>query len=112
VIPIWVLSVCLIGLYSLIPRVELPVDFWNADKVYHFIAYSWLGVLPIIGFASRKVGATASLSMVIVGLSLEIGQSYVPGRVFSFVDMGANSLGVVVGMICGKALRARLGIDA
>jgi VanZ family protein len=109
---IWLISVCVIVYSSLIPRLELPIGFWNEDKLYHFVAYGWLGILPMIGFASRKVRATASLSMVIVGLLLEIGQLHVPGRMFSFADVCANSLGVIAGMVSGKFLRSQLGLDA
>ena len=36
---------------------------------------------------------------VLYGLLLEIGQIYVPGREFSWPDLGANSLGSIAGAL-------------
>ena len=32
---LWFVSIFIVVFYSLIPRMEFPVDFWNADKLYH-----------------------------------------------------------------------------
>jgi VanZ family protein len=87
---------------------ELPVDFWNADKFYHCAAYWWLAVLPMIGFAIRRLALPAALSMIILGVMLEIGQYYIPGRTFSLLDITANSLGVILGIFLGDYLRKRI----
>jgi len=39
---------------------------------------------------------------------LEVGQMYVPGRMFSFADMGADAAGVISGIFMGKRYRAGL----
>jgi hypothetical protein len=54
ILPIWGLSICVVIYYSLSPQVEFPVDFWNADKMYHCAAYGWLAVLPMMGLAMRR----------------------------------------------------------
>lgn len=105
---IWVGSICFVSYYSLVPRVEFPVDFWEADKFYHLIAYAWLAVLPTIGFSKKKLAVTAALSMIVLGILLEIGQRYVPGRTFSVADMAANTLGVFLGIFIGKYGNRRL----
>jgi VanZ family protein len=105
---IWGISICTVIYYSLVPQVEFPVDFWNADKVYHCAAYGWLAVLPMVGFSMRRIALPAALSMIILGVLLEIGQYFVPGRDCSFWDMVANGLGVAVGIPLGDYLRRRL----
>lgn len=103
----WIISIPIVAYYSLIPRLEFPVDFWNADKVYHFLAYGWLAILPVMGYSTKKRAMIASFSMIFLGIGLEIGQIYVPGRTFSFLDILANSVGVFIGMGFGFYLQKR-----
>ena len=105
---LWFGSIFIVAFYSLIPRMEFPVDFWNADKLYHCAAYSWLAVLPVMGFTIRRTALLAALSMIILGVLLEIGQYYVPGRLFSFLDITSNTVGVFLGIICGNYMRKLL----
>jgi len=103
---IWAVSVCAVIFYSLVPRVEFPVDFWQADKLYHLIAYCWLSILPLVGYSERKFALKASLSMILLGILLETGQLYVPGRAFSVADISMNTLGVIFGIFGGDRLRS------
>jgi VanZ family protein len=105
---VWGVSVCVVCYYSLKPELELPIEFWSADKIYHLLAYAWLAALPIVGFRNRKTAIIASVSMVILGALLEIGQAFVPGRTFSLLDMTVNGVGVVAGMICGRSAKLHL----
>jgi hypothetical protein len=104
---LWAISISVVIYYSLIPRVEFPIDFWNADKLYHCAAYGWLAVLPMIGLAIRRFALSAALSMIILGILLEIGQYFIPSRTCSLLDIAANSLGVVLGIFLGNYLRTR-----
>ena len=83
---LWFVSIFIVVFYSLIPRMEFPVDFWNADKLYHCAGYCWLTVLPMMGITIRRTALLSAFSMIILGVLLEIGQYYVPGRLFSFLD--------------------------
>lgn len=105
---IWAVSAGVVIFCSLVPRVEFPVDFWQADKFYHLIAYCWLSILPLVGYSERKIALKASLSMIILGILLEIGQLYVPGRTFSVADISMNTLGVILGIFGGDYLRRYL----
>lgn len=104
---LWYISIFIVIYYSLLPQIEFPVNFWNADKAYHCAAYGWLAVLPMMGFAPRRQAISAALSMIILGILLEIGQYYIPGRSFSLLDITANSLGVILGIFLGSYLRSR-----
>lgn len=105
---LWGASICAVIFLSLFPRVELPVDFWNADKLYHCAAYGWLALLPMMGFADQRRASSVALSMIILGLLLEVGQYFIPGRMFSLLDIIANALGVILGIFLGNYLRKRL----
>ena len=104
---LWGISISIVIYYSLMPQVDFPVEFWNADKLYHCAAYGWLAVLPMMGFTLRRFALPAALSMIILGILLEIGQYYIPGRTFSLLDITANSLGVGLGIYLGNDLRNR-----
>ncbi len=98
ILVIWIASVLTVVYLSLSPRIELPYDFDNADKVYHMLAYLWLAALPFFAFLNPKEALVATLSMIPLGIGLEIAQYYVPGRLFSLADMAANCLGVILGI--------------
>ena len=78
---------------SLLPAIELPVKFWNADKVYHLIGYGWLGFLPLFAFARGETARNAAYLMIPLGGLLEWGQSFVPGRAASMMDAVFNAVG-------------------
>jgi VanZ family protein len=101
---IWAGSVCTVIFLSLVPKVEFPVDFWNADKLYHLIAYCWLSILPLAGYSERKTALKLSVSMIFLGILLEIAQFYIPGRTFSVADIIMNTIGVILGVFIGKRI--------
>jgi len=102
---LWAVSIAAVCYLSLTPVIEFPVDFWNADLVYHFLAYSYLSVLPFLGFQIPKSALMAAILMIPLGVSLEFAQLWVPGRIFSVADLSANILGASCGAVCGKYLR-------
>ncbi len=103
---LWIVSVGAICWVSLAPRLELPLDFWNADKLYHALAYAWLGGLPLWAFATGERARAAAYCMIPLGGLLEWGQSFVPGRTASMGDAVANALGVFVGIWIAERLMA------
>jgi VanZ family protein len=95
---LWVASVAMVVYLSLSPRIEFPYDFNNADKVYHTLAYLWLSALPFFAFLKPEAALIGALSMIPLGICLELAQHYVPGRSLSLADMAANCLGVMMGI--------------
>ena len=85
---------------------RLPVS----DKALHFGAYLALSSLPVIGFRDRRHGLIAGLSMFVLGLLLEAGQHFAPGRAVEFGDVIANGAGVSCGALLGVPIRARIAI--
>ena len=105
---VWLLSVAGTVYVSLLPHLELPVDFWNADKLYHMFTYAWLGALPLFAFMGRGHARLAALSMIVLGILLEWGQASVPGRSASLGDATANTIGVFMGLWLAGKILARL----
>jgi VanZ family protein len=105
---LWIISIAGVVIGSLQPGTELPVDFWNADKLAHLFAYLWLALLPALIVKSPKKIFPLSMALVLLGIILEIGQIYVPGRMFSLGDIGANAAGVFLGFSMGKRWPLRL----
>jgi VanZ family protein len=83
------------------PNLSPPIQFTNADKVYHLLEYSILGVLLARAVrASLRIrryllGALLALSLgIIVGTCDEFVQSFVPGRSSDAFDLLADTCGV------------------
>jgi len=105
---LWVISIGIVVVLSLHPDAETPINCHDADKIGHLFAYLWLALLPTLVMKSPKWSILLFAGLVSLGALLEVGQAYVPGRMFSFVDMGANAAGVFFGIFMGKRYRARL----
>lgn len=73
---------------------SLGIDLW--DKAQHTIAYGIAAILTLIAFADKPAPHSA-LFLFLLGIMLEVAQSFVPLRSFEWADMIANGLGVLVG---------------
>ena len=102
---LWIASTLMVIWLSLIPGIELPCNFLNADKFYHMLAYLWLSALPFFAFSRPGGALTGALSMIFLGIGLEFVQAHVPGRSFSVPDMAANCLGVMLGIWLARYAR-------
>ncbi|MFH1975369.1 MAG: VanZ family protein [Pseudomonadota bacterium] len=94
--PAWFLSIILVSYLSLTSSIEMPYEFSGADKLGHFLAYTWLAALPFLGFARTRAAFTGAFLMVPLGIGLEFAQLHVPGRNFSVADMIADCAGVAL----------------
>jgi VanZ family protein len=81
-----------------------------SDKVLHFCAYLALSLLPVIGFRDRRRGLRAGLSMFLLGILMEAGQHFSPGRAVELGDVIANGAGVSCGALLGLPIRACIAI--
>ena len=80
------------------------------DKVMHFCAYLALSFLPVVGFRDRRRGLTAGLSMFLLGVLMEAGQHFSPGRSVELGDVIANGAGVSCGALLGRPIRALIAL--
>lgn len=73
------------------------------DKIYHVIAYFILSILWITYVKNNRNSNhiyTVAILAVALGASLEVLQYLVnPNRTFDFLDMLANTVGVIIGTI-------------
>lgn len=86
-----------IAYLSLTPKETITI---GNDKISHFIAYSVLMInIGLIVHGSTKgmiIGVCLALAY---GALMEVGQHFVPGRYMSILDILANSLGVLLGVL-------------
>lgn len=98
--------------YSLQPSAELPRMFlFFRDLFLHFGAY--LGISFLLMLYSRSAAGPWKVSLLSFGfgLAIEILQPIVAeGRIFSWADVAANSLGIGLGTLLALFLRRRIFI--
>lgn len=114
VLILWAVLMCCVVIGSVLPATS-PVmaavgRLHVSDKVLHFCAYLALSLLPVIGFQNRRRGIVAGLSMFLLGILIEAGQHFAPGRAVEFGDVIANGAGVSCGTLLGLPIRACIAI--
>lgn len=89
----------------LMPNPPEPVSFPFVDKLEHGGSFAWLSwwFLQIVARARRLRTAGA---LMLLGVGIEIAQSFTPTRDFEFADMGADGVGIVLGALL---VQTRLG---
>ena len=75
------------------------------DNVMHFGAYLALSLLPVIGFRDRRRGIVTGLPMFVLGILVEAGQHFFPGRAVELGDVIANGAGVSCGVLLAFPVR-------
>jgi VanZ family protein len=109
---LWMALICLVVAGSLLPAASpMMVAITGLhinDKVQHFCAYLALSSLPVIGFDDRRRGIKAGLAMFLLGILMEAGQHFSPGRAVELGDVLANGAGVGCGALLGLPLRSHL----
>lgn len=97
-----------IFILSSIPTLRPPdLGFEPQDKFYHFVFYAPFGYFVARSFSEQLLLPTVRgkywfysiLFGVVYGISDEIHQYFVPGRIMSVWDMVADGLGVCLGVI-------------
>ena len=111
---LWAVLICCVVIGSLLPAaspVMVAVGRLHInDKVQHFCTYLILSSLPVIGFRDRRCGIVAGLSMFVLGVLLEAGQHFSPGRSVELGDVLANGAGVSCGALLGLPIRTLIAI--
>ena len=91
----------MVAIASLQPPGQMPSVSYA--KVAHFITY---GVFAFLAYRLRLTASRyiyACIGIVLYSGLLEIGQSLIPGRDMSALDLLANTLGVTLGaVLCDK----------
>lgn len=88
------------------PMPEGAPLFWQADKLFHFIAYFVMGVLWVRAIKAARPSTTAgegiAISAIIsflFGIFMEVCQYFVPERSAEVLDAVANGAGAAAGSL-------------
>jgi len=80
-------------------HIEIIDGLW--DKQNHFIAFFVLYVL--LSFAYQNFSILKKIGILLfVGLQIEVTQYFIPGRFFSTLDIVADSIGIIIGVVVYK----------
>ncbi len=100
------LYLTVIAVLSAQPNLQPPVRFQMSDKFYHAAEYFGLGVLLARAFRTGRRAAhpmrTAMMTIALgffVGVSDEIFQSFIPGRMSDIYDVLADTTGVLLSQV-------------
>lgn len=86
-------SVSLVAVGSLVPSQLVPAHPLK-DKLLHFVGYGIVSGLAMIAIRSPRRQIIGLAMLTALGIALEFGQIFVPGRAFEVADMAANGMGV------------------
>lgn len=87
----------LITAVLLLAPLRSPLDVSHSDLVMHFLVFACLA-FAAVGFSHRGTELTGLAAATIAGgVALESAQAMLSYRTFDILDMGANTLGAMVG---------------
>ena len=92
----------LVAFFSLRPNGAAVVGSY--DKLAHFLVYALFASLAYRLRLANRTYAYLCLGIVLYSGLLEFGQSFVPGRQMSALDLLANGLGVALGALVCRAI--------
>lgn len=91
----WAWAAAIVWL-SLTPS-QPEVDLAHGDKIGHFVAYGGLMFWFSQFYPERRARIVIALALIAMGIALEFVQGELGYRTYDLVDIGANSLGVLLG---------------
>lgn len=103
----------IIFLVSQMPSDSLP-DFDSMQTYFemagHLLIYAMLTQAFLFGLNNRDLKSlfTAGLLAMLYGVSDEIHQSFVPGRVASIADLGVDLVGILLSLVAARFYRGRV----
>ncbi len=87
----------------------LPTSFFEFAHVPLYAGFAWVTLWALEGGLLLRIGLTAAVCMAF-GLSDEWHQLFVPARVFSFADLGADAVGIALGITLREGFRDPVGV--
>ena len=101
------LGVLMVAWLSLLPQMPIPQGLYVGDKVGHGLAYAALGftATALMPPLTKLALGTAVLAF---GVAMEVAQGAVPGRTQELADVGANIVGMLLGILCALLLERLL----
>lgn len=105
----WANGILLLYL-TLMPSVQQTVSIPNIDKVFHFIGFGAFAFFCVLAFPKLKPWIVVVIST-LLGVLVEIVQSFIPYRGFSVADMLADFLGIIVAISFIHLVRKQLATE-
>ncbi|QSZ41663.1 VanZ family protein [Sulfurimonas aquatica] len=93
------LFICLIAIEYLATttvHIEVVENLW--DKANHFIAFFTLYILLTLAYKNLSL-IIKVFYLLLFGVQIEIVQYFIPERYFSFLDVVADSIGILIGVM-------------
>ena len=92
---------------TLMPHPPQPLTFDFADKIEHLAGFAWLSLwFQQIVVQRRK--KWAALGLVLLGVFIEVAQSFTATRSFEYADMVADGVGVLLGAWLARGKLGRM----
>lgn len=80
---------------------------WTLDNLLHLIAFALLGVVAPLAFRTRSKAMAALMCLLLLGISLELLQEFIPNRRCQLTDALGNAVGLLAGGAAGFFFRSR-----
>ena len=102
---LFVAAAVAIYILALLPQAQAPQLHWS-DKVNHLLAFAVLGVLLRMGFRISYLKSV--LLLILYGGLIEVSQYFTPDRSAEWADIGADTVGTLIGLTLYRYLRRLL----
>lgn len=99
----WLVFIVLFLTASYFSLTPTPGSFFESfwDKFLHLLCWGVLSFSLILALLPKQKFAKPLALLFISSICIETAQHWVPGRVFSLLDVAANGLGVFIVLIAG-----------
>jgi len=99
---LWLAIIIILSLITLPKTAEISIPYF--DKVEHTFSYFVLMFLFSQCYLLSKIRVRYAMSFIVVGIVLEILQSFTVARQFEYADMLANTTGIVLGLLFSNSI--------
>lgn len=96
-------GVVTIVVLSLLSQPSMP-DIDMSDKTGHFLAYGGVMTVGGLGFWSDRQRIILVIGLFLLGITMELLQGLTADRHMSLLDIGANSGGILTGLILAVSI--------
>ena len=93
----WLIVVAIV--YFSLFKLAIDADIQNGDKVGHFLAYGGLMAWWSQLYVSRAARLKLALAFTALGGAMELAQGLTPDRYPEWLDLAANTAGVLLGWL-------------
>ncbi|MEO5862815.1 MAG: hypothetical protein ABIQ03_10200 [Burkholderiales bacterium] len=98
----WITMVIFLSLTSH----PLEIDVTSGDKIGHTLAYGFLMLWFVQLYPPRPIKFSIALGLIALGIAIEFAQEQTAYRRFEVGDMGADAIGVAMGLLLGETALA------